>query len=41
MPIVDKANNSSFFDVFKRNETTHFNETDVDQFLVSNDRSIT
>ena len=27
--------------LFERNETTHFNEIDVDQFLVSNDRSIT
>ena len=36
LPIVDKANNSSFLDVFERNLTTHFNETDLDQFLVSN-----
>ena len=41
MPIVDKANNSSFFDVFERNETANFNEADVDQFQVRNDRSIT
>ena len=40
LPIVDTANNS-FFDVFERNEAVNFNEADVDQFLVSNDRSIT
>ena len=41
LPIVDTANNWSFFDVFERNKTANFNEADVDQFQVRNDRSIT